>query len=273
MKNFNPLHNVADTVADLPGFKGYFERQYERKFTGNRDENLFRGVFDTFDAALKSAPPTRPLGYDNADAASMYIERTRRIYPTDYPVMFWLQRVFSEGANSIFDLGGHIGVSYYAYRRYLTYPTALKWAVHDVPAVMEAGARLAETRDQERQLGFAKDFVAVEGADVLFALGSPQYLPEPLYERLGKLKNIPQHVILNLIPLHQKKSYFTLQSIGTAFCPYRITSVGEFLKGFDALGYKLINHWENPDKSCEIPFYPEFTLDHYNGFYFRRETR
>jgi len=29
--------------------------------------NLFRGVYPSFDAA----PPTRPLGYDNADAAGM----------------------------------------------------------------------------------------------------------------------------------------------------------------------------------------------------------
>jgi putative methyltransferase (TIGR04325 family) len=268
MRPFAKIHSAFDSAASLPGFKGYFERRYERIFTENRDANLFRGVFETFDAALKSAPHTRPLGYDNADAASMYIERTRRVYPTDFPVMFWLQRLFADGSKRVFDLGGHIGVSYYAYRRYMPYPYGLKWQVHDVPAVMEAGKRLAETKDQERQLGFAQDFDEVDQADILFALGSPQYLPESLPERLGKLKRLPPHVILNLIPLHQKKSFFTLQSIGTAFCPYRITAVGEFLKGFDGLGYKLVSHWENPDKKCEIPFYPESSLDHYNGFYF-----
>jgi hypothetical protein len=33
----------------------------------------------------------------------------------------------------------------------------------------------------------------------------------------------------------------------------------------------MVDHWNNPDKSCPIPFYPEHSLDGYHGFYFRLE--
>jgi putative methyltransferase (TIGR04325 family) len=272
MRTLASLHNVIDAAASMPGIREALKGSYERAFTANRDANLFRGVFDTFDAARKSAPATLPLGYDNADAASMYVDRTRKIYPTDYPVIFWLQKLFAEGLSAVFDVGGHIGVSYYSYRRYIAYPNGLSWIVHDVPAVMEAGRKFAEGRDQDRRLSFSESFDGADGKDILFALGSLQYLEETLAERLARLKNMPRHLILNLTPLHHKHSYFTLQSIGTAFCPYRVTSVGEFLKGLDALGYKLVDQWENPDKKCEIPFHPEYSLDHYHGFYFRLDA-
>ena len=213
-----------------------------------------------------------PLGYDNPAAAAMYVERTRKTYPTDYPVMFWLQKLLAQGFTSVFDLGGHIGVSYYAYRRYLTYPSTLRWTVHDVPAVNQRGREVAKERDADRYLSFSEDFNAVDGMDILIALGSLQYLPETLASRLAKLQKPPRHLILNLTPLHEQNSYFTLQSVGTAFCPYRITAIPTLLKALEELGYASVDHWENPDKKCSIPFFPRHSLDRYHGFYFERTT-
>lgn len=244
-------------------------RRYEREFAQNRDGNLFRGVFATFEEAAASAPGTRPLGYDNPASAAMYLDRTRRVHSTDYPVMFWLARLFGEGRARLYELGGHIGVSYYAYRRYLPYPAALRWTVHDVPAVVAQGRRLAAERDAARQLAFSERFEEASGSDVFLAQGSVQYLPDLLAQRLAALPARPAHVILNLTPLHERESYFTLQSIGTAFCPYRVTSIGEFLRGFERLGYALADQWENPEKRCEIPFHAGHSLDRYYGFHFR----
>ncbi len=272
MTSANGVHRVVNRIADLPLIRGYRERRYARYFAANRDENLFRGIFESFDAAQRSAPETRPLGYDNAESASMYLDRTRKTYPTDYPVMFWLQKLLANGCTRVFDLGGHIGVSYYAYRKYLNYSPSLQWAVHDVPAVMAQGRKFAAEKDKDGHLTFCDRFDDVEGTDVLMALGSLQYLPEALVDRLRRLRAPPKHLILNLMPLHEKHSYFTLQSIGTAFCPYRITAVGEFLRSFEDFQYKLVDSWENPDKSCEIPFFPKHSLDRYHGFYFCREN-
>ena len=106
--------------------------------------------------------------------------------------------------------------------------------------------------------------------DVLVAQGSLQYLPDTLADRLGRVKAPPPHLVLNLTPLHERDSYFTLQSVGTAFCPYRITRISEFLQSLELLQYRLIDSWENPEKKCEIPFYPNRSLDRYFGFYFKR---
>lgn len=268
MTPLSTLHKIIDAIAMAPGIKPVLRAHYDRTFRDNQDQNLFRGVFDTFDAAQQSAPPNRHLGYDNTDAANMYVERTEKVYPTDYPAMFWLSRLFAEGCKTVFDLGGHIGISYYAYRRYLTYPAQLTWGVHDVPAVMAQGRLFASQKDDDNRLQFHEHFAAASGADVLFALGSLQYLPETLDEYLDKLSQKPKHLLLNLTPLHEKYSYFTLQSIGTAFCPYRVTAIPSFLAAIESMGYRLVDHWVNPEKKCVIPFHASHSLSHYHGFLF-----
>lgn len=266
-----PLYRAAERISGWPVVGGLLRSRYERRFRANRDANLFRGVYRTFDEALASAPGELPTGYDNPAAAAMYLDRTRRTHPTDYPVMFWLQRLFSEGCRTVFDLGGHVGVSYYAYRRHLPYPPGLRWRVHDVPAVMARGRSLALERDAERMLSFADDFAAADGHDILAAQGSLQYLPDTLAERLARLGAPPRHLLVNLMPLHDRETFYTLQGLGTAYCPYRVTATGEFLAGLEALRYRLVDTWENPDKKCDIPFHPAHSLDRYHGFYFRRE--
>ena len=119
MTAWDEAHRAVERIAGWPVVDGFLRRRYDRAFEASRDANLFRGVFETFDEAARSAPATRPLGYDNPDSAAMYVDRTRRTYPSDYPVMFWLQKLLARGCARLFDLGGHIGVSYYAYRRHL----------------------------------------------------------------------------------------------------------------------------------------------------------
>ena len=270
-------HALIDRAADLPPLGALRRQRAEAAFANNADSNLFRGIYSSFDAAQASAPATRPLGYDNADAADMYLERIKRIYPSDYPVIFWLQKLFAQGQATVFDLGGHIGIGYYGYQRYLDYPPGLRWTVSDVPAVMARGAEIARERDPAGRLGFNGDFSAAGGVDVLLALGVLQYLPDTLAQRLAALAQggaqLPRHMLINLTPLHVLdnggQDYFTLQSIGTAFCPYRIAAYAPFLEGFTRLGYQIVDRWQNPDKHCHIAFEPAHSLDVYHGFYLR----
>ena len=256
-------------LQDWPVVGGLLRKRYERMFAENREANLFRGVFETFDAAQASAPSTRPVGYDHPGPAGMYMDRVRRIYPSDYPILFWLDRLLRADCTRIFDVGGHIGVGYYAYRRYLDYPAALRWTVFDVPAVVQQGRALAQKMDPEGRLAFSDTFEAGDGADILLASGSLQYLPDTLADRLKTLRTMPRHLLVNLLPVHERDSYYTLQSIGTAFCPYRIFSAASALGAYDAFGYTLVDTWENAEKRCDIPFHPGRSLDRYRGFYFR----
>lgn len=268
---FGSAHHWLDRLSTTPGVRQFLAARYARRFADNTRENLFRGVYESFDAAAASAPAVKPLGYDNPDSALMYRDRIQRVYPSDYPVLFWLQQLLAQGSSRIFELGGHIGISYYAYQTVMHYPEALRWIVSDVPAVMERGAALARNKDTLGKLSFDGEFAHASDADVFMALGVLQYLPETLAQRLASLPSLPEHIIVNLTPLHPECAYFTLQSIGTAFCPYRIDVLQQFIGGLTALGYRVRDAWINPDKSCEIPFSPSLSLHHYHGFYLRHE--
>jgi putative methyltransferase (TIGR04325 family) len=266
------MYGFIDRFSSLPLFDSWRRRRFERQFAthveGGYGGNLYRGVYASFADAQASAPRSKPIGYDNPAAAGLYLERIRRVYPSDYPVMLWLEKLFRAGHKSVFDFGGHIGIGYYAYRKYLSYPEGLRWTVHDVPAVVKQGRELAQSMDTHRCLSFADSHAAADGHDVFFAAGSLQYLSITLADILGPLQRRPRHLVLNLLPLHPTASFFTLQSIGTSFCPYRIDQFGEFVKSITRLGYVQKDTWENPDKRCMIAFDPAHSIDRYYGFMF-----
>ncbi len=268
------IRATAKLATGFPGVRHMLESRYERRFHAHVSllKNLYRGVFDSFADAQASAPPMRPQGYDNSASAELYRERTRRVYLNDYPMMLWLSKLFDAGNTSVFDLGGHIGIAYYAYQRYLHYPDAIRWRVLDVPAVNAAGATWAETHDTRRRLTFTERRADADGADILFAAGSLQYLDYTLADLLGELQRPPAHLILNSVPIHMSASYFTVQNMGATCCPYRITAEREFVDGLKALGYSLQDRWENVDRRCDIPFHPTHSLDRYFGFYFSRDS-
>ena len=256
-------------LGAAPVARQLLARHYEGRFANNRWQNLFRGVYGSFAEASASVPRTRPVGYDNADSASMYRERLERPYPHDYPVLLWLERALRGGARRLFEFGGHVGVAYYAYRSHLTLPEGFSWTVCDVPAVADAGRALAAERGASA-LSFTTRPEDADGADVFFASGSLQYVEWPLHALLRRLAAPPAHVLVNMTPLHPARSFVTLQSIGTAFCPYNVLQRDAFVKGLEGMGYRVVDAWDNPEKACDIPFHPAESLQGYAGMYLRR---
>ena len=230
---------------------------------------MFRGVFDTFAAAAASAPKSRPLGYDNTASAALY-RKWMAVDPHDYPAMFWLQRSLDEGMHSIFDWGGSIGMKYYAFGKHMRYPESLTWTVCDVSASVEEGRKLAQQRQCDNQLRFTTEPKDMSAADVLYASGVLQYLPITLGEMLCQLPSKPHRLVINTTAIHPERSYFTLNSIGTAFCPYRVQAIDLFCREVEAMGYALKDQWANVGKVLELPMNPEFSLSRYMGFCFER---
>lgn len=271
MEIIKVLHNAVDRLGKVPVIYGIRKLRYDIRFENSQNLNLFRGRFPDVSAALAATPTSKPIGYDHEGPAAMYEERTRQIYISDYPMLFWLSSLFAKGCTSIFDIGGHIGVGYYAYQKFIRYPHSVGWKIYDVPAVVKRGRELATKHGCYDRLTFTTDFRDAEGTDILFASGSIQYLPITLGGLLRNIDKKPKYILVNLLPLHQEETYFTVQSIGTAFCPYRIESRSSFTDGLSELGYQLMDQWENLDKRCDIPFeHPSYSLDRYFGFYFRR---
>jgi len=103
---------LSRLLGRWPALRYPLERRYERLFAGRPSYNLYRGVFRDFTDARRSAPDQALTGYDHSEAARMYDGRLARVFPSDYPVMFWLAKLFPPGV-SVFDLGGHVGIAYY----------------------------------------------------------------------------------------------------------------------------------------------------------------
>ena len=98
--------------------------------------------------------------------------------------------------------------------------------------------------------------------------GTLQYLPQTLGQMLAACRRKPRRIVVNTTPIHETRSYFTLNSIGTAFCAYRVQSRAEFVDGVTAQGYALRHEWRNIGKPLRLPFEPGHGLSDYAGFCF-----
>lgn len=266
------LHDAVDTLGRLPGILAWRRHQFAQRFQQGRAIGCCRGVYETYTQAASAAPTTRPLGYDHPAGAAMYRDRAVTLYPSDYPMMLWLRNAIDQGARKVFDLGGHIGLSYYAYQKVLQLAGDVSWVVHDVPAVMQAGRQEAMQRDPTQRLNFADSFQEAAQADLLFTSGCLQYLQDTLAQRLAALPRRPPWVLVNLLPLHPRFAFWTVQSIGTAFCAYRIQQTHTFFADMKQLGYEPLDTWENLEKDCWVAFEPEHSLDRYYGVAFKLTT-
>jgi hypothetical protein len=185
------LRSVRGAVERLPPVQHLRVAEYERQFAGDL-LGAFHGVYGSFDEAHRSAPTGRPTGFDVGGVAEQEILRSRvdRIFPYDYPVLFWLRPLLVPGA-VVFDYGGHVGVHFYAYGRVLEFPPGLTWTVCELPAVVEAGRTLAVEREAP-SLRFTGSTAEASGADVLIASGVLQYVESPpLGELLAGLAEPP----------------------------------------------------------------------------------
>lgn len=261
------IRRIVKEIRELPGISVLARPWVRGRFRAHRRGNAYFGVYASYADARADIPASLPADYDTDAAAGLYEDRLTTIETSDYPALFWLRQLIDAGERRIVDLGGHVGLSYYAFNRFIAYPADLRWQVHDVPAVMRRGAALATERDSARQLEFV-DLAAVDGCDVLMAKGALQYLEYSLSDLLKRQQVLPRHLLVNLTPLHPTRASFTLQNIGVAVCPYRIGSLAEFVPEIEALGYRLIAHWEHSERRVEIPFHPEHSVQCYHGFCF-----
>ena len=269
LHRFEPITRALGAAGNWPPLRKLRAAWLHRKFLSNRQDNMFWGVFDSFDEAAASAPPSRLVGYDNASSAQMYQHRLW-IEEFDYPAMFWLARSLSEGMRTIVDLGGSVGIKYFAFGKVMDFPPDLVWRVIDVPAVAAQGRVFAHGRGVTSGLEFSDRLADIQGMDVIFASGVLQYMPQSLGDVLGSIDRLPRRLIVNTTAIHADKQFFTLNNIGTAYCPYRVQARTEFVESIKAKGYVLRDKWDNSGKYLRLALHPELSLSIYSGFCFDR---
>jgi putative methyltransferase (TIGR04325 family) len=243
----------------------YTREKYLRKEFSKRSPSC-KGVYKTFKDALFDAPRTKLSGYDHREIAEFYRPRIDDFNPSDYPVLFWLSRLLP-GARSVFELGGSVGMGYYAYRRYIPFPEKLRWIICEVPETARLGEEIARERN-EMQLAFTDQRQVAEDTDIYATFGTLQYIEEPFAEIIGKLRMKPAHLLINRVPLCDVTPFITLQNNGCWFSPYKVDNQAAFVESIEALGYELEDRWEmnRPNNFLLAPGEP---TPSYHGMYFR----
>ncbi len=250
-------------------------RWRRRQFLSDEGLASYFGLFDSFAAASEWLPPNP--GFNLGALADEYVNiRTRQVFEYDYPVMWWLARALGAGARRILDIGGSVGVHYYAYRSYIDMPEALNWRIFEVPAMVAIGQDFAAARGVTA-LSFTADLqdaLASPGIDIWISAGALQYMedarPADLLKRCAAM---PAHVLLNKIPLCEGDDFVTAQNIGEGcFAPVQVLNRRRFIHDVEVLGYTLKDHWQVYERSLYLPGHPERSFASFSGFYFAAET-
>jgi len=259
---------LAEVVGRLPIFRQALIAAYGHRFNhASGQVRMFRGVYPDFAAARHAIPIGRIEGWDNEPCAHRVSHERLRVLALDYPIMFWLGKLLPD-CSLLFDWGGNVGISYFAYRKYIEYSPDLIWLVNDVATVVRLGG-MAASEEEARGLRFTDSLNDLADADVLLAAGSLHFIEDP-FSALRHADKLPRHILLNKVPAYDLPAAVTLQNLGTAFCPNHLFNRNEFLQGFERLGYRLVDEWKSPDLSCRIPFFPRHSIPAYSGFYLRR---
>jgi putative methyltransferase (TIGR04325 family) len=267
----NSAARLKDSTLQLPLIRdvyGYF------RFP--RVRNGFRGVYQQYEQAIAAIGQHVPAGYDFTEHHSFRTEYLSSLNPSDRPMLPYLNNAL-ETSRTVFDLGGSIGVGYYAYSKHVVYPANLKWKVCEVPTAVKFGRQIAAEK-KISELSFTTDLKDAEGVDIYLTVGALQYVKSSLPEMIADLEKKPAHILVSQTPLYEGETYFTLQSFLTSVPPYKLGSIlaykiqnrAQFVAGITALGYELVDSWKS-SRIGVIPFHPSRFVEGYHGFYFRRK--
>lgn len=226
----------------------------------------YRGVYQTHDAAVAALPKGELHGFEDKSVPVYFEKHLQAFNPGDYPIVFWMQQGLRQGS-TVFDFGGGLGQCFYAYQELMRFPAEMSWLVCDVDSLIERGAELARERKAEN-LSFTNDRQKASGATFFLTNGTLQYVPEDLSEILEQLAELPEHVLVNRVPMYEGRPYYTIQSSAHSFSPYKIFNVEKFTKQITGLGYELGGEWRLP-RSLHVQFHPELYVSNYRGLYFR----
>ena len=244
--------------------------RHRRYFESAAGQALHDGVFRTFAEAAATEPGAK--GFNEPMHASEYADRLGRVFPYDYPVLFWLQQMFAGAtALDLVDIGGNIGLHYYAYGNLLRFPPRLTWRVIEVEAVVKAGRERAE-RLGAQGLEFATSLEALEPADIVISAGALHYIEQPLlWDVIERAHTKPAHVLLNKLPLYEGEDFVSLQNIGDGFSPHYVWNRKDFVRRFERLGYHLADDWSVLERHFELFDDPVHSFGAYSGLYLRRD--
>ena len=227
----------------------------------------YRRAYDTIEQAETDRVKFSWASHDHPDAVRIHLDLAAKARPSDYPVLFHLQRLLNEGS-SILDLGGNAGNLFYSYSTFLNFSKSLRWIVYDLPAVVARGRAIASAK-KETRLHFVDKLSDCPPADVLIISGALHYLKQLPPTLIDQLSSRPKHVFVNRSPISSRGLKAVIQEGGLYVTSARIISYDALLESMSRAGYVLIDEWSAPELSLQIPLCPQDSLASYHGCYFR----
>lgn len=231
-----------------------------------------RGVYASFDEALKAAPAGALHGYDHAALAATYRQQDLdQLAEYEYPLLHHLEKILAAQTMpvTVLDFGGNTGIHFLRLRQRLDF-TRVHWIVMDLPAITQVGRELCSHYPNIR---FINNLQELDGSvvDVLVAYGSLQYVEDFGQFFLPQLQPPPQHIIAGQLLLHAGATFVTLQNGGSGtYYPQYVFNRDAWLQSMTLAGYAVVDSWRDYSNACSIPFHPERSVACSWGFYFRR---
>jgi putative methyltransferase (TIGR04325 family) len=233
----------------------------------------YRGIYSTYAQAMEMANKTlRDYDVVNRNKANnqaqeeALLDNPLRDY--DYPLLYWVSRLLLPGTR-LLELGGSIGNFYFSSKKYFSHPDAIQWTIVELEAAVTLGNEIAERRGEKALKFIESDIIQhADGADIFVTAGTIQYMEKDLDAIVASLPKLPNHVLVNYLPAHDNKAFWTLQYLEVCEVPYRVYSKKKLEISMSKLGYELVDAWRSARK-LEIPFHQNLALDHYSGLYFR----
>ena len=264
---------MINSVEILP-----YGRDLYLKLAGNRVGICYRGKFNSMSEAQAAVSEKKNSQYDiiNSNKANNKERESSTLDnwfdDNNYPLLFWLSQVLSEGGR-VLELGGSIGRFFYSIQNYIDLPTGISWTIAELPEAVALGQKLASER-QESRLDFldSKSISSAPPANIFLTAGTLQYMDLELPQILAELTELPSHVLSHNLPVHRNLSYITLQNLRVCEVPYRIYSRLRLESEMQQLGYSLKANWAHK-REVEIPFHRDLQVDGYCGHYFVLEGR
>lgn len=232
----------------------------------DRAGHVFSGLYSSYKAAMADVPAPRATGWDHDESAKLWQDEIAPLRASSYPVFFWLSCLLRE-ETTLIDLGGSIGLTYYAYRRYLSLPAGATWTVIEVPAIADEGARIA-VRENATNLKFVSQLSDAPTADFFPSAGAMQYMEESIPGFLERLHKKLRYLLLNKLPVADYDTIWNLNNYGPALAANRVFNDREFVGYSESHEYRLKDRWLVPNLRILIPFYPENYLREFSGFLF-----
>lgn len=260
---------LGEWLGKLPVIRDVYARRVWVK-----NMNLYFGVYNSYSEARENTPSYIPSGWNNENIAELLIGSKRSriesgtFQSAHYITLFWLLRLLRNNMQVI-DYGGAGGISYELFTQYCNAPPGLKWHVVDVAASVERGKL---RHNSNTAISFGASLVEAPPSDFMLVSGCLQYVEDPLGQLhdsiVDQLCRRPQFILINKIPLTERKDFWTLQNVGPSIVPYHVFCRDRLTSFFESKGYTLRDWWTVPEIGVDIPFHPRFRVPRNSGLLF-----